>query len=163
MYRFLFQEHVEMNPLNSILLEGNVVKTPELRETSKGTSFCNFSIASNRSYRSESGAFDKEVSFFDVEAWGQMAILSSQQCLKGRGIRVVGRLKQGRWTDTSGKNHSKVAIIAEHLEFKPVFQKDEKSETNEETDDRIDNSTMFTEPQVTEAESAAVKEAAVVF
>ena len=92
-----------------------------------------------------------------------MAILSSQQCLKGRGIRVVGRLKQGRWTDTSGKNHSKIAIIAEHLEFKPVFQKEEKLETNDETDDRLDNSSMFAEPQETEVESAAVKEAAVVF
>jgi len=152
-----------MNPLNSILLEGNVVKMPDLRETPKGTSVCNFSIASNRSFRSESGAFDKEVSFFEVEAWGQLAILSSQQCLKGRGIRVVGRLKQGRWTDAAGKNHSKVAIIAEHLEFKPVFQKEEKPMENDEPETELDNSAIFQEPRETDIESEVEKEAAVVF
>ena len=152
-----------MNPLNSILLEGNVVKMPDLRETPKGTSVCNFSIASNRSFRSESGAFDKEVSFFEVEAWGQLAILSSQQCLKGRGIRVVGRLKQGRWTDAAGKNHSKVTIIAEHLEFKPLFQKEEKPAENDETEADLNNSGIFQEPQETDIESAVEKETAVVF
>ena len=152
-----------MNPLNSILLEGNIVRTPDLQETAKGTSVCKFTIASNRSYRTESGAFDKEVSFFDVETWGQLAILCSQQCLKGRGVRVVGRLKQGRWTDNGGKNHSKIAIIAEHLEFKPVFQKEEQPSSDDTTENGIDNSAKFMESQATEIESAAMKEMAVVF
>ena len=152
-----------MNPLNSILVEGNVVRTPDLQETSKGTSVCKFTIASNRSYRTEAGTFDKEVSFFDVETWGQLAIICSQQCLKGRGVRVVGRLKQGRWTDNVGKNHSKIAIVAEHLEFKPVFQKEEQLSTNDTVEHDTDNSSMFTEPLETEVESAAMKEAAVIF
>ena len=139
-----------MNPLNSILLEGNVVKQPELRETAKGTAVCTFSIASNRSYRSEAGTFDKEVSFFDVEAWGQLAIVCSQQCVKGRGVRVVGRLKQGRWTDTAGKNHSKITIIAEHVELKPVFQKEEKPDYEGSDEPRNANS-IFEENDSEEA------------
>ena len=42
---------------------------------------------------------------------------------KGRGVRVVGRLKQDRWADQEGKNHDRVKIVAEHVEFKPVFNK----------------------------------------
>lgn len=151
-----------MNPLNSILLEGNVVKQPELRETAKGTAVCTFSIASNRSYRSEAGTFDKEVSFFDVEAWGQLAIVCSQQCVKGRGVRVVGRLKQGRWTDTAGKNHSKITIIAEHVELKPVFQKEEKPDYEASDEPRNANS-IFEENDSEEAAYSEKKEAAVVF
>ena len=151
-----------MNPLNSILLEGNVVKQPELRETAKGTAVCTFSIASNRSYRSEAGTFDKEVSFFDVEAWGQLAIVCSQQCVKGRGVRVVGRLKQGRWTDTAGKNHSKITIIAEHVELKPVFQKEEKPDYEGSDEPRNANS-IFEENDSEEAAYSEKKEAAVVF
>ena len=38
---------------------------------------------------------------------------------KGRGVRVVGRLKQDRWTSPEGQTRSKVSIVAEHVEFKP--------------------------------------------
>jgi single-strand DNA-binding protein len=34
-------------------------------------------------------------------------------------VRVVGRLKQDRWTGTDGKPRSAVKIVAEHVEFKP--------------------------------------------
>ena len=120
---------VFMNPLNSILIEGNVVRDAVLDETAKGTKFCKFSIAANRCYKSETGTFETEVSFFDVETWGRLAELCRENCKKGRGVRVVGRLKQGRWTDDSGNKMSKIGIIAEHVEFKPVF-KQEKSEKN---------------------------------
>ena len=144
-----------MNPLNSILLGGNVVRQPEIKETAKGTAVCTFSIGSHRSYRSEAGTFDKEVSFFDIEAWGQLAIVCSQQCVKGRGVRVVGRLKQGRWTDTAGKNHSKVTVIAEHVEMKPIFQKEEKDEGDENESSLKNSAAIF--------EEVEEKEAAVVF
>ncbi|MBR4011231.1 MAG: single-stranded DNA-binding protein, partial [Spirochaetaceae bacterium] len=73
-----------MNPLNSILIEGNVVRDAVLDETAKGTKFCKFSIAANRCYKSETGTFETEVSFFDVETWGRMAELCDENCKKGR-------------------------------------------------------------------------------
>lgn len=152
-----------MNPLNSILLEGNVVKQPSIRETAKGTAVCTFSIASNRSYRSDAGTFDREVSFFDVEVWDQLAIICSQKCTKGRGVRVVGRLKQGRWTDTAGKNHSKVTIIAEHVEMKPVFQKEENPDFERTNSPQQDASPAFEENESDETGVTEEKEAAVVF
>jgi single-strand DNA-binding protein len=44
-------------------------------------------------------------------------------------VRVTGRLKQDRWSSTDGKPHSKISIVAEHVEFKPDFKKEENSET----------------------------------
>jgi len=66
---------------------------------------------------------EKEVGFFDVEAWGKLAEACSNHGRKGRGVRVVGRLKQDRWVGTDGKNHAKVAIVAEHVEYRPDFKK----------------------------------------
>ena len=111
-----------MNNLNSVLIEGNMVRDPLIRTTSKGTSVCNFSIASNRYYKQDAN-FEKEVGFFDVETWGKLAEACSSHGKKGRGVRVVGRLKQDRWTGTDGKNHTKVAIVAEHVEYRPDFKK----------------------------------------
>jgi len=111
-----------MNNLNSILIEGNMVRDPLFRSTPKGTSVCNFTIASNRYYRQDSN-LEKEVGFFDVEAWGKLSDICANQGRKGRGVRVVGRLKQDRWMGNDGKNHTRVAIVAEHVEYRPDFKK----------------------------------------
>ncbi len=117
-----------MNNLNSILLEGNLVRNPELMYTPQGTPLCKFSIASNRFYK-QNDEFQKEVSYFDVTTWSKIAEICGERLKKGRGVRVVGRLKQDRWEDPDGKSKSKVHIIANHVEFKPDFSaKEEKKE-----------------------------------
>jgi len=113
-----------MNNLNSILIEGNLVKDPLLRTTPKGTPVCTFSLASNRFFKQDSG-LEREVSFFDVETWAKLAENCSNIGRKGRGVRVVGRLKQERWNGSDGKQHSRITIVAEHVEFKPEFKKGE--------------------------------------
>jgi single-strand DNA-binding protein len=116
---------VYMNNLNSVLIEGNMVRDPLIRSTPKGTQVCNFSIASNRYYRQDSN-LEKETGFFDIEAWGKLADACESHGRKGRGVRVVGRLKQDRWTGNDGKTHNKVAIVAEHVEYRSDFKKNEE-------------------------------------
>jgi single-strand DNA-binding protein len=112
-----------MNNLNSVLIEGNLVRDSLLRSTPKGTPLCTFSLASNRFFKQDSG-MEREVSFLDVEAWGKLSEHCYNQGHKGRGVRVVGRLKQDRWIGSDGKNHSRVIIVAEHVEFRPDFKKE---------------------------------------
>jgi single-strand DNA-binding protein len=73
----------------------------------------------------------KEVSFFDIESWGNLAESCSKLGRKGRGVRVVGRLRQDRWQSADGKNHARFLIVAEHIEFRPEFIK-EDDEHNED-------------------------------
>ncbi|HUX20779.1 MAG TPA: single-stranded DNA-binding protein [Spirochaetia bacterium] len=120
-----------MNNLNSILIEGNLTRDPVISETPKGTHVCNFSVASNRFYKQED-ELQKEVSFFDVEVWSRQAEICADTLAKGRGVRVVGRLKQDRWTDEGGAPHARVKIVAEHVEFKPEFKKKDNDEADEE-------------------------------
>jgi len=111
-----------MNSLNSILVEGNVVRDAVLKETPRGTQVCQFSIASNRFYKQDD-EFEQETSFFDVESWSKLAEQCQKSCHKGRGVRVVGRLKQDRWQGSDGKNYSRIKVVADHVEFKPQFKK----------------------------------------
>jgi len=115
-----------MNNLNSVLIEGNLVRDPEFKTTPKGTAVCKFPIASNRFFRQDD-ALEKEVGFFDVESWGKLAERANEIGKKGKGVRVVGRLKQDRWQAKDGKAMSKVFIVAEHIEFRPDFKKDDSS------------------------------------
>jgi single-strand DNA-binding protein len=113
-----------MNNLNSILIEGNLVRDPLYRTTPKGTHVCTFTLASNRYFKQDSN-FEKEVGYFDVETWSRLADSCYNQGHKGRGVRVVGRLKQDRWNGPDGKPRSRISIVAEHVEFRPEARAEE--------------------------------------
>jgi single-strand DNA-binding protein len=91
---------------------------------------CKFTVASNRFYKQEE-ELQKEVSYFDVTTWTRLAGVCGEYLKKGRGVRVVGRLTQDRWTDADGKGRTKVFIVAEHVEFKPQLKFGDGSESEE--------------------------------
>lgn len=113
-----------MNNLNSILIEGNLVADPEMRYTPKGAAVCSFRVACNRYFKQDE-EMQQEVSYFEITTWNRLAEVCKEYLTKGRGVRVVGRLKQDRWEDQEGKTRSKVHVIAEHVEFKPKFKSDD--------------------------------------
>ena len=119
-----------MNDLNSIILEGNMVRDPQIRTTPKGTQVCTFNLASNRYFNNDNG-LEKEVSFFTVETWGKLAEVCNIKGKKGLDVRVVGRLKQKRWLGTDGKPRERISIVAEHVEFRPEFRNGTRQITEE--------------------------------
>ncbi len=121
-----------MNSLNSVLIEGNLVHDPEKQEFDSGSKLCRFTMASNRWF-SQDNEKKTEVSYFDIEVWNKVAESCLKTLAKGRGVRVVGRLKQDRWADKDGKNHSKVKVVGETVEFKTQFDK-KPSEVKEPED-----------------------------
>ena len=108
----------------------------ELSYTPKGTAVCKFSVACNRFFKQEE-EMQKEVSYFDVSTWARLAEVCVEYLKKGRGVRVVGRLRQDRWTDPEGKLRSRIEIVAEHVEFKPNFKKQDGDDKDgeEKSDD----------------------------
>ncbi|MBN2531953.1 MAG: single-stranded DNA-binding protein [Spirochaetales bacterium] len=122
-----------MNNLNSILVEGNLVRDPELTHTPKGTPVCKFAIATNRFFKLED-EFQKEVSFFEVTVWSKLANRCNEGLKKGRGVRIIGRLKQDRWKGINGQGKSRVYIIANNVEFKPLFSKEKETNQTRETE-----------------------------
>ena len=103
------------------------MRDPLIRSTPRnGTAVCNFTIASKRYFRQDSG-FEKETGFFDVESWGKLAEVCGAKAQKGIGVRVVGRLKQDRWENSAGESRSRIVIVAEHVEFRRSLIKTEDS------------------------------------
>lgn len=101
-----------MHPLNSILVEGRVIGKPEKRETVYGNTVCNFKIVYSRFYQQDETT-EEGKSIFDIESWAKLAESCVKNCTEGRGVRVVGRLKQ--YEDGS------IKIVADHVEFKPQY------------------------------------------
>lgn len=115
-----------MNSLNSILIEGNLIRDPDFCSTVRtGTTLCEFVIGVKRYFKVDN-EYQKEVSFFTIQTWSRLAEACGKYLKKGRGVRVIGRLKQNRWTEENNESKSRVIIIADHVEFKPEFKGKEK-------------------------------------
>lgn len=120
-----------MNSMNQIIIEGNVVRDSTVRETPRGTRVATMPIASNRFYKDANGDFQSDVSFFDVQVWGEnFCERVAKNAVKGRGVRVVGRLKQDRWKNEEGKIASRIYIVADHVDFKPASKENSSSNQN---------------------------------
>lgn len=107
-----------MNNLNTVLMEGTLIRDPERSNQVTGSSQCRLSLANNRYYNGKNEKWVHDASFFTVWVFGPVAESCLTYLRKGRGIRVVGRLKQFRYT-SAGFSREKVAILAEHIEFQP--------------------------------------------
>ena len=101
-----------MNMLNSLILEGVVSGEPHLDETSD---VLNFTIEYTRYYKNKAGKKVTETSLFRVVAFNSMC---KRPLKNGSDVRIVGRLKQNKWTDKDGVPHSEVLIMAEYIEIK---------------------------------------------
>ncbi|MBQ9495365.1 MAG: single-stranded DNA-binding protein [Treponema sp.] len=142
-----------MNQLNSLIIEGNITRDAEFKESPHGCKIGKIPIAVNRWYKSGDGKGIQEVSYFDVEVYGKMAEYCESRAIKGRGTRVVGRIKQNRWTTAEGKTASRVTVIAEHVEFKPQLGK--KGDSGEELADIAEANEAAAE-EINEEEAEAV-------
>lgn len=101
-----------MNMLNSLILEGVVIGEPHKSEASE---VLNFTVGSERYYRNRAGEDVTETSQFKVVVFGRMCDIPVKE---GSGVRVVGRLKENKWTDSEGVAHSEVQVVAEHIEIR---------------------------------------------
>ena len=109
-----------MSCLNSIILEGVATNKPELKETVNGL-VCLVNISVSRKCKGLDGNYiDDEVSCFDIEAFGNLAEFCASKIKQDREIRLAGRLKQSKWKNSDNNECSKVVIIAEHIELKPM-------------------------------------------
>ena len=105
-----------MNDLNTVLIEGRVVRDPESKPVGS-SSVVNFALAVNRRYRTRAGETREEVSYIDVEAWGKLADNLVRYCSKGRQLRVEGSLVQDRWNDADGNQRSRMKVSAGRIEY----------------------------------------------
>lgn len=110
--------------LNKVILMGNLVRDPEIKQLSSGTAVVSFSLAVSEKYKKANGEMADETSFLDVEMFGKRAELVHKFFTKGKPIIIEGKIKQRRWEDKDGSKKSKVSIMADTFEFLPVAKSD---------------------------------------
>jgi single-strand DNA-binding protein len=103
--------------LNKIMLIGNLGKDPELQVTPDGTPVTKFSLAVNRSTKTQSGEKREETEWFNIVAWRQLAELTERYLHKGSKVYIEGRLTQRKYTDKQGIERTTVEVNASTVVF----------------------------------------------
>ena len=117
-----------MNMLNSLILEGDVTRGLELK-----SGFADFEVTNKRYYQKPYGSMKEEENVFTVELYGNQIERFKTHLVTGRGVRIVGLIKQRKEKDEAGVEHSRVVIVAEHIEFKRYKSPEERAEEAPET------------------------------
>lgn len=102
--------------LNQVTLMGNLTRDPELRQTPTGQNVTSFSLALNRSYKDQSGAWQEATDYIDITSWGPLAERVAQYLSKGRRCLVQGRLQSRSW-EQDGVKRNKVEVLASDVTF----------------------------------------------
>lgn len=104
-----------MISLNKAMLIGNVTRDPELRTTPTGQNVTNFSIATNRRWRTPDGQTQEDTQFHDIVAWGKLAEIITQILKKGSRVFVEGRLQTRSWEAPDGAKMRRTEVVMENF------------------------------------------------
>ena len=105
--------------LNKVFIIGNLTGDPEVRHTQSGQMVCNFSIATNRTWKGQNGQKQTQTEFHNIVAWGRLAEIISNYLKKGNMALIEGRLATRSWEDKNGNKRYTTEIIAEGLQLGP--------------------------------------------
>ena len=100
--------------LNIIVLQGRLVRDPEMRTTQSGVAVASFTLAVDRDY---SGSEEKQTDFIDCTAWRHSAEFVSKYFSKGSMAIVKGRLQIDNYTDNDGNKRKSAKVVADNIYF----------------------------------------------
>ena len=104
--------------LNKAMVVGRLTQDLELKTTPTGQQVLSFSLASNRSWKDQSGAKQEKTEFHNIVAWGKPAEILAQYGVKGQEFYVDGRLETRNWEDKeTGKKMYRTEIVLENFQF----------------------------------------------
>ncbi len=109
---------LRMPDINSVIIAGNLIKDPSFRHTTTGQiPVANFSIASNRRFKDNSGKWKEDVCIIGVVAWYKLAESCSQNLKKGAAVLVEGELQSRSIKTEEGFNRNIIEIKSRRIQF----------------------------------------------
>ncbi len=106
-----------MQGYNRVILVGNMVRQPQVKELESGTKVARLRLAVNRRRNGPDGKVIEEADFVNVSGFGALADVLERFGRKGEPILVDGRLRQRVWTDAEGRKSSSLEVIMDSFKF----------------------------------------------
>jgi len=102
--------------VNKAILVGRLGRDPETRYTSGGQAVCNFTLATDSSYKDRSGERQKKTEWHRIVLWGKLAEIAQQYLKKGQMVYIEGRIQTREWEDkSSGQKRTTTEIVGNEM------------------------------------------------
>jgi single-strand DNA-binding protein len=101
--------------VNKAILVGRLGRDPETRYTSAGQAVCNFTLATDETYKDRAGERQKRTEWHRIVVWGKQAEIAQQYLHKGSLVFVEGRIQTRQWDDREGQKRTTVEIVANNF------------------------------------------------
>ena len=101
--------------MNKIMLVGRLVRDPEVRSTSTGSSTANFTVAVSRNFKNKDGNYDAD--FLPCVAFRNSADFVSKYFKKGSLIGIEGRVQTRNYDAQDGTKRYVTEVIADNVTF----------------------------------------------
>jgi single-strand DNA-binding protein len=99
--------------INKVILVGRLGRDPETRYTSSGQAVCNFTMATDESFKSRTGERQQRTEWHRVVMWAKLAEIAQQYLKKGQLVYIEGRLQTRQWDDKrDGSKKTTTEIVA---------------------------------------------------
>ena len=104
--------------VNRVTLVGRLGKDPETRYTSGGQAVCNFSVATDETYKDRAGERQKRTEWHRIVMWGKLAEIAQQYLKKGALVFIEGRIQSRQWEDKrDGQKKTSYEIVADTMKM----------------------------------------------
>jgi single-strand DNA-binding protein len=88
--------------LNKAILIGNLGSDPEIRMTGSGTKVAQFSLATSRSWKSQSGEQQEKTEWHRIVCWDKLADIVERYLRKGQQVYIEGEIEYRQYEAKDG-------------------------------------------------------------
>ncbi len=112
--------------MNSVNLNGRLIKDPEIKTFENGSTLCTFFIANDVHFGT-----NKKTGFYKCHAWGHTGKIIADNAKTGAELFITGRLDQYRYEDDKGKQVYDVSVVVDRFDFGARVAKAEEGNPEE--------------------------------
>jgi single-strand DNA-binding protein len=102
--------------VNKAIILGRLGDDPDSRSTPGGRSVCNFSVATDSTWKDRDGQAQKHTEWHRIVVWGPQAENCARYLRKGSEVLVEGEIRSRSW-DKDGDKRTVTEIIARDVRF----------------------------------------------
>jgi len=102
--------------INRVILVGNLTRDAE-STSGPSTTLTRMRLATNAVWRDGDGNRQESAEFHSVVAFGKLAEICAQYCLKGRRVYIEGRLRAREYDGSDGLRRHSTEVVAETMKL----------------------------------------------
>lgn len=103
--------------LNKAILIGRLGRDPEVRYMPNGDAVCNFSLATDESWKDKTGQRQTKTEWHAVTLYRRIAEIAGQYLKKGSQVYLEGKIQSRKYTDKNGVERTAYEIICHEMKM----------------------------------------------